>query len=173
MVARPPLKVRLDSMRASDLDAVQRIEKASFSTPWPAYAYRQEIETNRMAHYIVARVGSEVVGFAGIWLMVDQAHITTFAVDPAWRRQGVGSRMILALLRMSRTLGARNATLEVRLSNTAARRLYERFGFRPVGVRPRYYTDNGEDALIMTSDDLDDPDMEARLARLAREVEDR
>jgi ribosomal-protein-alanine N-acetyltransferase len=158
-------------MRASDLDAVQRIEKASFSTPWPAYAYRQEIETNRMAHYIVARAGSDVVGFAGIWLMVDQAHITTFAVDPDWRRQGVGSRMILALLRMSRTLGARNATLEVRLSNVAARRLYERFGFRPVGVRPRYYTDNGEDALIMTTDDLDDPEMSARLARLGREVE--
>jgi ribosomal-protein-alanine N-acetyltransferase len=173
MVARPPLKVRLDPMRASDLDAVQRIEKASFSTPWPAYAYRQEIETNRMAHYIVARAGSDVVGFAGIWLMVDQAHITTFAVDPDWRRQGVGSQMILALLRMSRTLGARNATLEVRLSNIAARRLYERFGFRPVGVRPRYYTDNGEDALIMTTDDLDDPDMSARLAQLSREVEGR
>lgn len=160
-------------MRASDLDAVQRIEKASFSTPWPAYAYRQEIETNRMAHYIVARVGEEVVGFAGIWLMVDQAHITTFAVDPEWRRQGVGSQMVLTLLRMSRTLGARNATLEVRLSNLAARRLYERFGFRPVGVRPRYYTDNGEDALIMTTGDLDDPQMETRLARLRREVEAR
>jgi ribosomal-protein-alanine N-acetyltransferase len=160
-------------MRASDLDAVQRIEKASFPTPWPAYAYRQEIETNRMAHYIVARVGEEVVGFAGIWLMVDQAHITTFAVDPEWRRQGVGSQMILTLLRMSRTLGARNATLEVRLSNLAARRLYERFGFRPVGVRPRYYTDNGEDALIMTTGDLDDPQTETRLARLSREVETR
>jgi len=173
VVARPPLKVRLDAMRASDLDAVQRIEKASFSTPWPAYAYRQEIETNRMAHYIVARVGREVVGFAGIWLMVDQAHITTFAVDPEWRRQGIGSHMALALLRMSRTLGARNATLEVRLSNLEARRLYERFGFRPVGVRPRYYTDNGEDALIMTTDDLDDPEMVARLVRLGREVEGR
>ena len=160
-------------MRASDLDAVQRIEKASFSTPWPAYAYRQEIETNRMAHYIVARAGAEVIGFAGIWLMVDQAHITTFAVDPEWRRQGVGSQMILALLRMSRTLGARQATLEVRLSNLAARKLYERFGFRPVGVRPRYYTDNAEDALIMTTDDLDDPEMVARVARLGREIDRR
>ena len=150
-----------------------RRSKASFSTPWPAYAYRQEIETNRMAHYIVARVGREVVGFAGIWLMVDQAHITTFAVDPDWRRQGVGSQMILALLRMSRTLGARQATLEVRLSNLAARSLYERFGFRPVGVRPRYYTDNGEDALIMTTDELDDPGLVSRLARLGREMETR
>jgi [ribosomal protein S18]-alanine N-acetyltransferase len=158
-------------MRAADLDAVQRIERASFATPWPSYAYRQEIETNRMAHYIVARGGDEVVGFAGMWLMVDQAHITTFAVDPEWRRKGIGARMVLALLRMSETLGARNATLEVRLSNLPARRLYERFGFRPVGVRPRYYTDNGEDALIMTTDDLESPEMRARIGRLEREFE--
>jgi len=163
-------------MRAADLDAVQRIEKVSFSSPWPSYAYRQEIENNRLAHYIVARaagqvVGGQVVGFAGMWMMVDQAHITTFAVDPAWRRQGIGARMVLALLRMAETLGARQATLEVRLSNMGARRLYERFGFRPVGVRPRYYTDNGEDALIMTTDDLDSPDMLARVSRLAREYD--
>lgn len=172
MVARPPLKVRLDPMRAADLDAVQRIERASFASPWPAYAYRQELETNRLAHYLVARIGDEVVGFAGMWLMVDQAHITTFAVDPEWRRQGVGMRMVLALLRMAETLGARQATLEVRLSNLAARRLYERFGFRPVGVRPRYYTDNGEDALIMTTEPFDDPDLRARIERLATELGD-
>jgi ribosomal-protein-alanine N-acetyltransferase len=171
MVVRPPLKVRLDPMRAADLDAVQRIERASFATPWPAYAYRQELETNRLARYIVARVGGDVVGFAGMWMMVDQAHVTTFAVDPDRRRQGIGARMVLALLRMAETLGARQATLEVRLSNLPARRLYERFGFRPVGVRPRYYTDNGEDALIMTTSDLDDPAMRARIERIAAEFE--
>jgi len=170
-------------MRTADLDAVQRIERASFSTPWPSYAYRQEIENNRLAHYIVARegdevvgdgiVGDQVVGFAGMWMMVDQAHITTFAVDPAWRRKGIGARMVLALLRMGETLGARQATLEVRLSNLPARRLYERFGFRPVGVRPRYYTDNGEDALIMTTDDLDGPEMRARIGQLEGEFEGR
>lgn len=174
MVARPPLKIRLVPMQAGDLDAVQRIERASFTTPWPAYAYRQEIETNRLAHYIVARVGDEIVGeqivgdqivgFAGMWMMVDQAHITTFAVDPRWRRKGIGSQMVRALLEMARPLGARQATLEVRLSNLAARHLYERFGFRPVGIRPRYYSDNGEDALIMTTDDLDSPDMRKRMA---------
>jgi ribosomal-protein-alanine N-acetyltransferase len=157
-------------MGAADLDAVQRIERASFETPWPAYAYRQELETNRLAHYIVARVGGDLVGFAGMWMMVDQAHVTTFAVDPAWRRQGIGTHMVLALLRMAETLGARQATLEVRLSNLAARRLYERFGFRPVGIRPRYYTDNGEDALIMTTDDLDDPVMRARVSGIEAEL---
>lgn len=169
MVARPPLKVSLEPMRPADIDVVQRIERASFATPWPSYAYRQELETNRSAHYIVARSGGEVVGYAGMWLMVDQAHVTTFAVDPARRRQGIGARMVLALLGMARTLGARQATLEVRLSNLAARRLYERFGFRPVGVRPRYYSDNGEDALIMTTDELDGLEMQARIARLASE----
>ena len=164
MVARPPLKIRLAPMHADDLDAVQRIERASFTTPWPAYAYRQEIETNRLAHYIVARAGDDIVGFAGMWMMVDQAHITTFAVDPKWRRKGIGAQMVRALLEMARPLGARQATLEVRLSNLAARHLYEKFGFRPVGIRPRYYSDNGEDALIMTTEDLDSPDMRKRMA---------
>jgi ribosomal-protein-alanine N-acetyltransferase len=164
VVARPPLKVRLAPMQAGDLDAVQRIERASFTTPWPAYAYRQEIETNRLAHYIVARAGDDIVGFAGMWMMVDQAHITTFAVDPKWRRKGIGSQMVVALLQMARPLGARQATLEVRLSNLAARHLYEKFGFRPVGIRPRYYSDNGEDALIMTTDALDSEDMRKRMA---------
>ena len=164
MVARPPLKIRLAPMQAADLDAVQRIERASFTTPWPAYAYRQEIETNRLAHYIVARAGDEIVAFAGMWMMVDQAHITTFAVDPKWRRKGIGSQMVRAIMEMARPLGARQATLEVRLSNLAARHLYEKFGFRPVGVRPRYYSDNGEDALIMTTDDLDSEDMRTRMA---------
>jgi ribosomal-protein-alanine N-acetyltransferase len=171
MVARPPVRVRLAPMTPADIDAVQVIERASFSTPWPAYAYRQEIETNRLAHYVVARVEDEIVGFAGMWMMVDQAHITTFAVAPDHRRQGIGSQLALAMLRMAITLGARQATLEVRLSNLGARKLYERFGFRPVGVRPRYYTDNGEDALIMTTDDLDSPDMIARMARLAGQLE--
>jgi ribosomal-protein-alanine N-acetyltransferase len=164
VVARPPLKMRLGPMQAGDLDAVQRIERASFTTPWPAYAYRQEIETNRLAHYIVARAGDDIVGFAGMWMMVDQAHITTFAVDPKWRRKGIGSQMVVALLQMARPLGARQATLEVRLSNLAARHLYEKFSFRPVGIRPRYYSDNGEDALIMTTDALDSEDMRKRMA---------
>ena len=84
--------------------------------------------------------------------MVDEAHITTFAVDPRWRRRGVGERLLLALLDLSLARGAREATLEVRLSNMPARQLYEKYGFRPVGIRPRYYSDNGEDALIMTTD---------------------
>jgi ribosomal-protein-alanine N-acetyltransferase len=166
MVARPPLKVTVDDMRLADLDAVHAIERASFTTPWPPHAYQSEIEMNRLARYVVARVEDEVVAYAGMWIMVDEAHITTFAVHPAWRRQRLGERLLLAILDSAIARGAREATLEVRLSNLPARRLYEKYGFRPVGLRPRYYSDNNEDALIMTTDVLDSSQMESRIERL-------
>jgi ribosomal-protein-alanine N-acetyltransferase len=134
--------------------------------PWPDDAYRNELATNRLASYVVARAGDRVVGFAGLWVMVDEAHVTTFAVDPRWRRRGVGERLLLGLIDIAVARRAREATLEVRLSNVPARRLYEKFGFRPVGIRPRYYSDNGEDALIMTTDPLDTPSLLARLAAI-------
>lgn len=166
MVARPPVRVRLSAMRVEDIADVHIIERASFPVPWPAYAFRQELATNRLARYLVLRVGDEVVAYAGLWLMVDEAHVTTFAVLPGWRRQGLGSRLLLALLDLAAEIGASVATLEVRLSNQGARHLYERFGFRPVGVRPGYYSDNGEDALIMTTEELASRAMRARLAVL-------
>jgi ribosomal-protein-alanine N-acetyltransferase len=108
-----------------------------------------------------------VVAYAGIWLMVDEAHITTFAVLPAYRRRGIGGLLLAELMAMSADLGAAVCTLEVRLSNAAARRLYAEFGFKPVGVRPRYYTDNGEDALIMTTDRLETPEVQRLMAQKA------
>jgi ribosomal-protein-alanine N-acetyltransferase len=169
MVAAPPERIAIEPMTLADLPAVQSIEQASFSTPWPPHAYRSELETNRLAQYVVARAGGEVVGFAGIWLMVDEAHVTTFAVAPEWRRRRVGERLLLALLDLAVARRASEATLEVRLSNLPARRLYEKFGFRPVGLRPRYYSDNGEDALIMTTEALGSPAMVERV-RLRREA---
>jgi ribosomal-protein-alanine N-acetyltransferase len=153
-------------MTLADLPSVHAIERASFFPPWPDDAYRNELTTNKLATYVVARLDGVVVGFGGIWIMVDEAHITTFAVDPAWRRRSIGQRLLVALLDVSVARRAREATLEVRLSNVAARRLYEKYGFRPVGVRPRYYSDNGEDALIMTTEPLDSAPMRERLARL-------
>ncbi len=171
MVARPPLKVVVEPMRQDDLSAVHEIERRSFTTPWPAHAYRTEIETNRLAHYRVVRLDGRVVAYAGIWLMVDEAHVTTFAVDPAYRRRGVGERLLLAMLELAVAKGAREATLEVRLSNAPARHLYEKFGFRPVGIRPNYYSDDHEDALVMTTEPLDDRRMRARLAELRGSIE--
>jgi ribosomal-protein-alanine N-acetyltransferase len=166
VVARPPVLLRIEEMRLADIPEVQAIERASFTTPWPPQAYRSELETNRLASYLVARIDGRIVAYAGTWLMVDEAHITTFAVHPAWRRRRIGERLLLAVLDLSQARGAREATLEVRLSNLAARRLYEKYGFAPVGLRPHYYTDDNEDALIMTTDALSGPAMRARLARL-------
>ena len=166
MVARPPVAPRIEQMRLADLPEVLEIEKASFRTPWPPHAYRTELETNRLATYLVARIEGRVVAFGGMWIMVDEAHITTFAVDPGWRRQGIGERLLIAMLDIAIARGAREATLEVRLSNMAARRLYEKYGLRPVGVRPRYYSDDQEDALIMTSESFAEPAMKERLERL-------
>ncbi|MGZ8502478.1 MAG: ribosomal protein S18-alanine N-acetyltransferase [Candidatus Limnocylindrales bacterium] len=171
MVARPPLKVVIGPMLVADVGAVQAIEQASFSAPWPPNAYLTELQTNRLAHYMVVRVGDSVVGYAGLWLMVDEAHITTFAIHPDWRRRHLGERLLLALLDIALERRAAEATLEVRLSNLPARRLYEKSGFRPVGIRPRYYTDNNEDALIMTTERLDGDAMRDRLARLRSAID--
>ena len=171
MVARPPLKVRIVPMRVSDLPAVHAIERASFDSPWPADAYRNELETNRLAQYLVVSAGDEIAGFGGMWLMVDEAHVITFAIHPLWRRQHIGERLLLAMLDLAVDAGAHEATLEVRLSNLPARRLYEKFGFRPVGLRPHYYSDNGEDALIMTTDQLREPPMRERIARLRMAID--
>jgi len=171
VVARPPVRISVEPMTLDHLPAVHAIERASFSVPWPDDAYRNELLTNRLASYIVARAGDEVVGFGGLWVMVDEAHITTFAVHPRWRRQRIGERLLLTLIDLARGRRAREATLEVRLSNLPARRLYEKYGFRPVGLRPRYYSDDNEDALIMTTESLDTPRMQARIERLREALE--
>lgn len=163
--------VMVQPMTIADLPDVQVIERVSFTTPWPANAYRQELEANRLAHYLVARIGERIVAYGGIWLMVDEAHVTTFAVHPGYRRRGIGERLLLALLDLAIDRQAREATLEVRLSNLPARRLYEKYGFRPVGIRPRYYSDNQEDALIMTTEPLEMPAMRERVARLRAELD--
>ena len=94
-------RVVVEPMRLEDVDAVHEIERLSFRTPWPAYAFEQELRGNRLARYLVARAGERVVGFAGIWMMVDEAHITTFGVHPDWRRQGIGRQLLLNLAEVS------------------------------------------------------------------------
>jgi ribosomal-protein-alanine N-acetyltransferase len=170
MSVRAPV-LRIRPMTFEDLPAVQLIERASFATPWPAHAYRQELEGNRLAHYLVATIAGEIVAYGGIWLMVDEAHVTTFAVHPRYRRRRIGERLLLSLLDLAVDRHAREATLEVRLSNLGARRLYEKYGFRPVGIRPRYYSDNQEDALIMTTEPLAEERMTGRIATLRAELD--
>jgi ribosomal-protein-alanine N-acetyltransferase len=160
-------------MALEDVSAVLDIERASFSTPWPPEAFQQELRHNRLARYVVARQGGAVVGYAGVWLMVDEAHITTFAVHPDSRRQGVGRRLLLAVIALSDDLGATRMTLEVRVSNLAAQALYGAHGFAIAGRRERYYTDDGEDAYIMTTPPIASAAMRAPLDAARRaEAED-
>lgn len=111
-----------------------------------------------------------LVGYAGVWVLLDEGHITTIAVAPAHRRQGVGELLLNGLIDHAIELGAESLTLEVRLSNTAAQRLYLKYGFHPAGKRPRYYTDNSEDALIMWADMLSSADYQARLRTLRQQL---
>ncbi|HEX2987008.1 MAG TPA: ribosomal protein S18-alanine N-acetyltransferase [Chloroflexota bacterium] len=108
----------------------------------------------------VGERAQRVVGYAGLWLMVDEAHITSIAVASAYRGLGIGELLFLSLVDMSRQIGAQYVTLEVRVSNILAQNLYRKFGFKETGVRRRYYSDNNEDALIMWSDPLDSPDFQ-------------
>ena len=156
-VSVPPV---IDEMRRDDIAAVHEIERLSFRTPWPSYAFEQELASNRLARYLVVRIGERLVAFAGLWLMADEAHVTTFAVHPDWRRRGIAQRLMVALVELSLEIGAQRMTLEVRAGNEAAQALYHRFGFIDVGRRPRYYTDDNEDALIMTTPELAGPSMQ-------------
>ena len=164
MVALYPIVI--EDMRLDDLDAVQEVERASFPVPWPANAFRHELTQNKNARYIVAREGDRVVGYAGLWLSLDEAHITTFAVLPEYRRRRIGERMLLSIFERAQKLGAEWLTLEVRASNLAAQKLYEKYGFRRAGVRRRYYSDNNEDAIIMWTERLRDRSVRDRLNKL-------
>lgn len=156
--------IQIEAMQSADVPAVLEIERLSFLTPWPPEAFTQELTHNRLARYVVARRGGVVVAYAGVWLMVDEAHITTFAVHPDVRRQGIGRRLLQALLVTGEEMGANRLTLEVRVSNVAAQALYRGQGFEIAGRRERYYTDDGEDALIMTTPSLRGESMRPHLA---------
>jgi len=163
----------LAPLTVADLEEVALIENVSFTAPWPTSAYVTELTTNRLARYVGARIDGALVGFGGIWLMVDEAHITTMAVLPAIRRNGVATALLLELLQEARRGGARVATLDVRVSNLDAQRLYLAFGFVEVGRRIRYYDDNDEDALVMTTAELESSAQLAIEARLRSKVVER
>jgi len=135
-------------MALMDVDAVHAVETASFPKPWTRQDFVREMTENVCARYLVAENNGEVIGFAGAWIVLDEAHVTNIAVLPAHRGRGVGKALTAALMQYAANLGVVYATLEVRRSNETAKRLYASMGFEYVGVRKRYYEDNGEDALI-------------------------
>lgn len=143
------LPVLFRSMKLDDIPTICEIEKESFPTPWTEGAFQNEITNNHFAHYLVMEAAGEIAGYAGMWLIMDEAHITNIAVRPHFRGRKLGTRLMMQMQASALFLGAERMTLEVRVSNTVAQSLYAKMGFTPAGLRKGYYTDNGEDAVIM------------------------
>lgn len=165
--------VVIGPMRRRHLRGVLRIEQQVYPRPWSLGLFMSELSYGAGRVYVTARVGSTVVGYGGLMLVVDDGHITTLAVDPRWHRHRIGTRLLLTLARAAIERGAKNLTLEVRVSNDAAQGLYRAFGFAPAGIRKGYYVENNEDALIMWANDVDTPEYAERLDALAAGVRGR
>lgn len=141
-------------MTLGDIEQVYAIECASFTQPWSVESLIGEVVENDVAYYIVADLNGRIVGYAGEWVMYDEAHMTNIAVIPEFRRQGVATNLILSLMRGAQRKGAGRMTLEVREFNFGAQALYASLGFTKVGVRRKYYSDTGENAFILWNDDV-------------------
>jgi ribosomal-protein-alanine N-acetyltransferase len=150
----------IEEMTLEDVPAVQDIEREIFLTPWPRNAYRRELLQNKMASYIVLRDRDEIIGYAGLWKMHDEAHVTTVGVRRKDQGRGFGMALMLALISRAYTLQSRWMTLEVRASNYGAMALYEKLGFKVIGRRRGYYT------VVMWSDSLLAPAFKERFAEL-------
>lgn len=136
-------------MVLEDVEQVWEIEKLSFKSPWSKESFLQEMQSNKNARYVVAVLGDTVIGYGGMWFIIDEAHITNIAVHPDYRDQKIGQKTVEAMIAAARKEGIHRMTLEVRVSNQTAIHLYKKMGFGEAGIRKGYYSDTGEDALIM------------------------
>lgn len=179
-----------DAMQWKDVPAVMAVEHRSFTLPWSANTYRHELLENANSHYYVLRrrvddvrhwidrlarltrreAESTVVGYGGFWLIVDEAHISTLAVDVGWRGRGLGEFLLASMVEQAIMLRAASVTLEVRETNRVAQNLYRKYGFVVTGKRPRYYQDNNESALLMTAGAVNTVAYRHRFARLADDL---
>ncbi len=176
-------------MREADVTSVQEIEREIFATPWPRNAYFRELASRSSAHYIVLRQDSpiedssrfraqdfdpSIIGYGGMWRMYDEAHVTTIGVRRDLHHHGYGRILFAGLVQASYDMGAKWITLEVRTTNDNAMHMYEGFGFKVIGRRKGYYTDNGEDAIVMWSDSIHSPRFrrayESNLERIETDV---
>ena len=166
--------VTIRRMALSDVDGVHAIEKNTFARPWKKEDFVKEMTENLCARYLVAEEDGEIIGFAGAWIVLDEAHVTNIAVRQDKRGRGIGRRLTGQLMQYAANLGVVYATLEVRRSNTVAQRLYQSLGFEYVGVRKRYYEDNGEDAFLYCCQRMPaaDPDFAEEETLLESETED-
>jgi ribosomal-protein-alanine N-acetyltransferase len=179
----------LELMREADISTVQEIEREIFATPWPRNAYYRELASRSSAHYVILRqegnvdrpdsfrsseLDPSIIGYGGMWRMYDEAHVTTIGVRHDLQHQGYGRALFAGLVQAAYDMGAKWVTLEVRTTNENAMRMYEAFGFKVIGRRKGYYTDNGEDAIVMWSDSIHSPRFrrayEANLERIEADV---
>jgi ribosomal-protein-alanine N-acetyltransferase len=147
--AQQPDELKISAMSLEDVAEVVRIETLCFPSTWPQNAFYNEIQDNKLAHYFVGRLGDRIAAYGGIWVILDDSHVTTLAVHPDLRGRKYGELMFLHLLDEAISRGASWITLEVRESNTAAQKLYRKYGFTVVSSRHGYYSDNRENALVM------------------------
>jgi len=155
--------VHIVPMRRRHVRSVLRIEQQVYPRPWTHSLFVSELALRSTRAYFVARSGREVVGYGGLMMTLSDGHVTTIAVDPVWHRGKIGTRLLLHLLRRGIASGAKNFTLEVRMSNEGAQAMYRQFGFVPAGVRKGYYVETNEDAMVMWAHDVDGPEFAARL----------
>ncbi len=150
------MNVVIRKMMTEDVPAVAQIDRMSFSLPWPEHSFHYEVSDNRVARCFVAETEDKrIAAMIVSWIIVDEMHIATIATHPDFRRQGLGERILAEALTDAQTAGARLAFLEVRAANEAAQAMYRKFGFEITGKRPKYYKDNGEDAILMTLEPLE------------------
>jgi ribosomal-protein-alanine N-acetyltransferase len=145
----PRERMTIARMTMADVQDVLRIEHLSFPSSWPRNAFSAELNDNKLAHYFVGRIGSELIAYGGIWVILEDSHVTTIAVHPDWRGRCYGEEIFARMLSEAAAHEAAWMTLEVRKSNVAAQRLYQKYGFAVIAQRPAYYNDNHETALVM------------------------
>ena len=167
------MNVQIARMERFHLREVQRVDRLVYNRPWSLAMFRQELEKRESRHYLVAAIDDTHVGHAGLMLIAGEGHVSTVVVDPAWQRRGIGALLLLALHRYAIARGVEAMTLEVRVSNAPAIEMYRQFGYAPAGVRKNYYSDEGEDGLVMWAHDIQLQEHQARLAAIEAEVSSR
>ena len=173
-VPEPPsfVDVEITKMRRRHLRKVLAIETKVYPRPWSASLFLSELAQRSTRSYIVARDETDVVGYAGLMFTGLEAHVTNIAVDPILHGQKVGTRMLLTLITEAIARGAKQVSLEVRVSNVPAQKMYEKFGFAVAGTRRGYYIETNEDAYVMVADDVDSTEYRERLGRIRSEIDD-
>lgn len=136
------------SMTKDDVDSVYIVEEDCFTDPWSKESIRKELK-NDLARYLVAELDNKIVGYVGVWFVVDEGHITNVAVHSDYRGQKIGDKLVKEMVKLCKESKLIAMTLEVRVSNTVAQNLYKKYGFKMGGIRKEYYSDNKEDAIIM------------------------